>query len=184
MASQELDIRALRINTASSQMILGLAPSRASSEEPPRIFPLDGGCRIMEMEEFMHGVSIADLDQRRVLKIDLADVLAAVGDAAEKSNWALSGVEALGGDDAEELQRISDEQRTIDGKSLALRAKNVSQVIEGEFRAFRGTAPSPWLVIQAIDSSAYDLFTDDEQVLSRVRAKFECVRDIPESLHG
>lgn len=130
----------------------------------------------------MHGISIADVDQQRILKVDLADVLAAVGEAAETSSWVLSGVEALGGEDAKALQKFSDEQETIDGKSLALRAKNVSQVIEGEFRAFREGAASAWLVIQAVDSSAYDLFTDDEQVLSRVRDKFECVRDIPESL--
>ncbi|HQU42527.1 MAG TPA: hypothetical protein PK867_06925 [Pirellulales bacterium] len=132
----------------------------------------------------MRGVSITGFDQRHVLKVDLADILAAVGDAVEASTWALSGVEVLGGTDAEELQRLSDERRTIDGKSLALRARNVSQVMEGEFRAFRGAEESPWLVIYAVDSSGYDVLTDDDELLGRLRAKFQDVRELPEFLYG
>lgn len=132
----------------------------------------------------MRGVSIADFDQRHILKVDLADILAAVGEPAEASTWALSGVEAAGGNDAEELHRLSEEQRTIDGRSLALRASSVSQVVEGEFRAYRDGADAPWLIIYAVDSSAFDVLTDDDDVLSRLRATFKNVNVIPDSLYG
>jgi len=132
----------------------------------------------------MRGVSIADFDQRHVLSFDLVDILAALGGAADESTWSLSHVEALGGGDAERLQQLSAERRTIDGKMLSALAGNVSQVIEGEFRAFRGTAKTPWLVIYAVDSSGFDVLSDDEDALKRIRARFQIVNEIPESAYG
>lgn len=126
----------------------------------------------------MRGISIADFDERQVLKIDLSDILGVVGQAANESLWRLTDVEALGEAEACELHRLSDEGRSVDGTTLARLASGVSQVIDGELRAFRRGSETPWLIVRAVDSSAYDVLTDDEALLARLREKFAHVGNI------
>lgn len=126
----------------------------------------------------MRGISIADLDERQVLKIDLRDILRVVGKAAQESTWSLIDIEALGEAEARELHRLSDEGLSVDGTTLARLASRVSQVIDGELRAFRRGSATPWLIIRAVDSSAYDVLTDDDSLLARLREKFTNVDDI------
>src|SRR5487761_1592200 len=126
----------------------------------------------------MRGLSIADFDERQVLKIDLADILRVVEQPANESVWRLANIEALGEAEAHELHRLSDEGRSVDGTTLARLASGVSQVIDGELRAFRHGSETPWLIIRAVDISAYDVLTDDDALLARLRKHFAKVDDI------
>jgi hypothetical protein len=129
----------------------------------------------------MRGISIAEFDSKNLMPVELTEILATVGDAARQSRWSLSGIEALGGCAADELHQLSDEHQAVDGTRLAHLAAGVSQIIDGEFRAFRDAAESPWLVIYAVDSSAYDVLTDDDATLRRLRNRFQTASEITDS---
>lgn len=128
----------------------------------------------------MKAVSIWDLDERRVLAIDLVHVLLLAGPDAESSVWSCSMVEALGAG-AAQLESISDGPLTP-GANLLQMARNVDQVINGEFRAYRNPGAAPWLVISAIESTEYAVVTDSDELIARLRVKFRDVRDSPGDL--
>lgn len=127
----------------------------------------------------MRGVTISDLNEQNVLSVDLADLLHLLGERILRSHWRISGVEALGGAAADELQRLSDVQSKIDGQSLIKLAADVDQVVEGEFQGFRDGDARPWIIIRAIDSSAYDVLTDDDRIVEQIRDRFRTVSEIP-----
>lgn len=125
----------------------------------------------------MHGITISDTDERDVLAFDLADILRLLGAEATSSRWRLAGVEAMGGCAADELHRLSEAGTPIEGRRLLELASQVSQVIDGSFEAFRAAEESPWLVIEADDSSYYHVQTTDEHILQPLRASFHQVRE-------
>jgi hypothetical protein len=52
-------------------------------------------------------------------------------------------------------------------------------VIDGEFEAYASGAVEPWLVVKAIDSSWFEVWSDDPDVVARVRKNFREVSDLP-----
>lgn len=129
----------------------------------------------------MHGITIDDRDATNRLAFDLKDVLEVIGTPAKDSRWRIAAVSALNGDAATELHSLSDEGTEIPGHLLFELANRVGQVIEGTFVALRPTGGTPWLTIYAVDSSAYDVETDDDDILARLRARFRSVHDLPAS---
>ncbi len=77
---------------------------------------------------------------------------------------------------ADRLEALAQSKERISGKLLAKLANSVHQVIWGEFRAYEAQTISPWVIVRAIDSSWYEVETDDEQVLARMRSAFKDVR--------
>lgn len=129
----------------------------------------------------MKGLTINDRDEQGVLKFDLKDILRLAGERALQSDWKLTEVEALGKDAAEEIHQISDCHSLVDGRKLKKLADDVWQIVDGRLEAYDDDTDNPWLVISAVDSSAYDVQTDDEGLLEGLRAHFESVCDLPES---
>lgn len=129
----------------------------------------------------MRGVTINDRDEQGVLKFDLKDILRLAGERALRSRWKLTDVEALGEDAADEIHRISDRHSLVDGRKLMKLADGVSQIVDGQFEAYDDDTNKPWLVINAVDSSAYDVQSDNEDLLTGLRAHFESICDLPES---
>ena len=60
------------------------------------------------------------------------------------------------------------------------RSQRITQVIDGEFVARSRDHDSPWLVIKAIDSSWWEVWTDDQRARASVRHRFRAVSDIDE----
>jgi hypothetical protein len=52
-------------------------------------------------------------------------------------------------------------------------AADITQVIDGKFQGYRVNEIQPWLIITAVDSSAYDVETVEEKILSQVRQQFQ-----------
>ena len=129
-------------------------------------------------------IQIHDLEkQRTLLAVDLRHVLDLLGTRAARSLWEVGGVaredEALvvaGEEAADRLEALAQSSGRISGKLLARLAHSVYQVIWGEFRAYDAQAESPWVIVRAIDSTWYEVETDDEQVLARIRSAFKDVR--------
>jgi len=129
----------------------------------------------------MRGITIRDADERDILTVGLKDILEIVGERAFRSRWVLSGVDATGDQAAEELHRLCDGHIPVDGQRLAKLVGSVWEVINGRFEAYDEVEDSPWLVICAVDSTAYDVVTQDETALERVRSSYSEVTDLPES---
>ena len=53
-----------------------------------------------------------------------------------------------------------------------------AQVVEGEFQGFRDDERSPWIIIRAVDSSAYDVLAEDDRIVERIRRSFRNVNEI------
>jgi hypothetical protein len=122
-------------------------------------------------------VSIWDLDERGVLAIDLVDVLELAGPDAIASLWQCNRVEAIGVA-AVRMHAISDGP-LIRGKDLLAMARDVHQVVDGEFTAVRMVGNDPWLIVRAVDSTQYAVVTDSDDLLVRLRSTFKDVRDSP-----
>jgi hypothetical protein len=131
------------------------------------------------MSTNMRGLTIADKDDRNILRFDLKDILRLVGEKGLESVWTLHGIESVNGEVADEMHRLSDTGIAISGARLKFLADRILQVIDGEFRGASDTASEPWVSIRAIDSSAFDVLTNDEDVLQRFEVNFEEVTEIP-----
>ena len=127
----------------------------------------------------MYGVAITDQSQEGFLEIDLIDILCLLGSLVKNSEWELSGVECAGGNAADDLHRLSDSSARVPGRSLLRLAADVTQIIDGLFKGYRNGENHPWIVVRAVDSSAYDVESEDKEVLARVRKYFRNVTDLP-----
>jgi hypothetical protein len=92
----------------------------------------------------------------------------------------LSDVEA-NGNTAEKLHEINDKGMAISGYDLLSLSTDLTQFIYGNFEAFRNEENSPWLIIRAIDSTEFDVETNDDHILQKVRQSFTDVSDLLES---
>jgi hypothetical protein len=127
----------------------------------------------------MLGVTITDRDANGVLTLDLRDILRLIGPEAETAEWQVSEVEALDGKAAQELEDLSDRDLKVPGHVLLRLSNDVGQIINGCFEAYRKEAREPWIVIRAVDSSAFDVETDSETLIEQIRRQFNNVADIP-----
>ena len=129
----------------------------------------------------MIGVTIQDVDDRNVLAVDLKDILDIAGVRALRSRWLLSEVQAGGTEAAEELQRLSDTGKFIEGDRILDLSKQVWQVIDGKFQGFDYGSANPWIIVIAVDSTAYDVVTEERNLIDTLKARFEKVHDLPMS---
>ena len=127
----------------------------------------------------MRGVTILDRDERGVLMVQPRDIAAIAGRAAKDSEWLVSGVECLGGSEADECHHLSDSNERIPGDYFLRLVAALEQVIDGEFAAYQTGEPKPWLIIRVVDSSALDVETEDSELLERIRQRFNSVSEIP-----
>lgn len=128
----------------------------------------------------MYGIEIADRRDGSFLTVDLVDILNVLGSLAEESEWEISEVECLG-TVADKLHQLADTKVRVSGKTLLQLAANLTQVIEGVFAGYRNGESEPWIVIGAVDSSAYDVESTELSVLEPFRQKFKQVADLPQA---
>lgn len=112
------------------------------------------------------------------LAFDLRHVLSAIGDRGIGSEWRLSGFEGSGGDALQSLEQLADSGRSIHWDDFVRLADGVVQVIDGVFTAFLPGEGGPWLTVRAVDGSAFDVETADEEVLRRIRRSFHDVSEV------
>lgn len=127
----------------------------------------------------MRGITISD-STNNVLTVDLIDILRLLGRQAEESDWELSEVEAVGGSAAGELHTLAGSRARVPGGTFLRLAAAVTQVIDGTFAGYRNGAEQPWIVIRAVDSSAYDVQSQDDELLDSIRHRFKEVSELPE----
>lgn len=126
----------------------------------------------------MKGICISDDDGRKTLAFDLRDLLRLVGDDAISYYWEINHVECLGVG-AQLMHDASDSDLWVPGSQLLLMAQDVYQIIDGDFKGYRAeVSPEPWIVFRAIDSSYYDVLSDNLSLLEFIRQQFHHVVEI------
>ena len=81
------------------------------------------------------------------------------------------------GEGGERLEGLAQDDGRLSGSDLAAIAENTQQVIWGEFVGSEPTqSERPWVIIRAIDSTFYEIDSDDEAVLSKISSTYKDVR--------
>ena len=119
----------------------------------------------------MRGVTITD-SKNNFLMVDLVDILHLLGSQAQNSKWEISEVECVGAA-ADALHKLSDSKARVPGHTLLQIAAHLTQVIDGEFTGYCEGEKQPWVIVRAVDSSAYDVQSEDEDVLAQIRCRFK-----------
>jgi hypothetical protein len=127
----------------------------------------------------MMGLRIRDLEER-VLAFDLRELVELLGAEAVTSRWKCVVEDYVPAEHARpNLWDASFASGSVvDGADLVDRAAETLQVIDGRFEAFRRGDDEPWLRLEAIDSSYWEVFASDPALLVRFRHKFQQVGDL------
>jgi hypothetical protein len=127
----------------------------------------------------VRAISILDQDSTGTLAVDLISILNLLGPRAAASEWEIRDLECAI-PELPELCRLSETEEKIPGDRLLRLAREAPQIIDGSFKGYMRGQDKPWVIIRAVDSSAYDVETNDDELLSRIRQKFRQVVDYPE----
>jgi hypothetical protein len=119
------------------------------------------------------------------LTFDLVDVLHALGPKVVSSRWRCSNLWYVSANeqDIEVLERASAQGELVDGGDLLRAAGRLSQVIDGQFEGLIGDR-DPWVIFRAVDSSWWEVLSDERSVLDAVRARFQSVEELSSDGNG
>jgi hypothetical protein len=126
----------------------------------------------------MRGVRIRDLAEGKYLAFDLKEILHCLGPRARKSDWLCSVEECIGHGDTDTLEASFNSGTRIPGTRFSALANQTRQIVDGVFQAFDPGASSPWVRVEAIDSSYWEVFSDDPKILSMISNAFKDVEPI------
>ncbi|MBP0021155.1 MAG: hypothetical protein J7647_26835 [Cyanobacteria bacterium SBLK] len=125
----------------------------------------------------MKGLEITDTTEDNFLSVDLFEILTQIGSLVEESEWYLADLECFG-ESAEEMMDLADNKTHISGQKMLELSAQLTQIIDGIFTGHQQDREHPWIVIQSIDSSAYEVFSTDQTTLSNIKQHFKNVREI------
>jgi hypothetical protein len=119
-----------------------------------------------------------DLHDGHYLAFDLRDILTALGPRVGKSQWRCDVEECISIEGIEYLEEKYNVSTPIPGKTLIELANITRRMIDGTFQAFDSNADLPWVIIEAIDSSYWEVRTDDQAALESLRKKFHDIEPL------
>lgn len=129
----------------------------------------------------MAGIRIHDLTDEHALAFDLADLLEALGKQAEISAWKCSVGECIAQDGARiDLEEAYGLPAGISGSEIFALAAETLQVVDGVFEGFRPGERQPWIRLEAIDSTYWEIFAASAADLAALRVRFTDVESIEE----
>lgn len=133
----------------------------------------------------MTALRVYDL-RDHVLAFDLRDLLRLLAPRSLEARWVVSTVKSsrpghewfeATGEGGERLEVLAQGDGQLSGSEFAALAENTRQVIWGEFV---GSAPTqsdkPWVIIRAVDSTFYEIDSEDEAVLDKISSTYKDVR--------
>ena len=129
-------------------------------------------------EMVMNGVTVTDATpDGRFLATSLYKILMLLEGKGKHLLWKVSNVDSVGSG-AGELRRLSAEGKPVDWATLKELSLTIEQVIEGDFEGFEKDVVQPYVVVKAVDGGAYDIYSDDREVLKRYKEHFNDVTEI------
>lgn len=112
------------------------------------------------------------------LDFDLTDVLAVLGQEAENGLWLVHGLTYVSKDDQNivVLESMARGER-VRGLDLVAGLDQLTQVVNGEFDVTRHGDRAAFVTIRAVDSSWWEVESDDPVLLAAVRRRFRVVEE-------
>ena len=126
----------------------------------------------------MRGITISDSTPDGFLDVNLIDILEIIAPAISTTQWQITNLECLG-TTAEKLEQLADDKQLISSELLLQLATEITQIVDGKFQGYFLNENQPWLIIAAVDSSAYDVETVDENILNQIRQQFQQISELP-----
>lgn len=133
----------------------------------------------------MTALRVYDLNDH-VLALDLRDLLRLLAPRSFEARWVVTTVKSskprhewfeATGQGGERLEELAQHNGQLSGSDLASLAENTRQVIWGEFVGWGPTqSEKPWVIIRAVDSTFYEIESDDEAVLNKIRSTYKDIR--------
>lgn len=121
-----------------------------------------------------------------VLALDLSDLLRLLAPRSLKAIWTVLPVKSSSpghewfeatGEGGEKLELLSRKATRLSGSDLAALAENTLQVIWGEFVGSPPSNPDKtWVVIRAADSTFFEIETEDDAILNKIRSAYQDIR--------
>jgi hypothetical protein len=112
------------------------------------------------------------------LAFDFEDLLELPGRQALQSVWRCKVEGAISKALPINLADAFNAHEGHDGLMFKKLASETRQVIDGVFEAFNLQSESPWVRLEAIDSSYWEVWATDENILKPLRARFTDVEDV------
>jgi hypothetical protein len=133
----------------------------------------------------LRGLQIRDgITTTGALNFDLDEILGALRPLIVDSMWRCRDLWFTSQDelDVPELERKSESDLGVilSNEALADIAPRLLQVIDGEFAATRPDEARPWLIVRAVDSSWWEIFSEEPDVLDAIRARFTDLTEVDE----
>jgi hypothetical protein len=112
------------------------------------------------------------------LAFDLPEVLGALGEKAHSWVWRGRDIQYVSRDerDVAVIQELA-AGRALAGADLIAGLEQLLQIIDGEFEATEPGEQVPAVVIRAVDSSWWEVLSDDAAVLAAIRQRFGVVEE-------
>jgi hypothetical protein len=111
------------------------------------------------------------------LSFDLIDILRALGERAQHSVWRAEQVDCFG-EAYREVMALVESGDPIPGERLSILAERLTQVIDGTFIGTDADSGEPWVVVHAIDSTFWEVWTDDPQARAGLAKQFRAITPI------
>ena len=112
------------------------------------------------------------------LSFDLRDLLDVLGDEGIAATWDCQVGDFVPAPDAVDLPAAYDAATNVHGSLLYQLASRTLQIIDGRFVAIRPGTPEPWVTLEAVDSSFWEVTTNDEAVIGKIFVRFRAVERI------
>ena len=112
--------------------------------------------------------------------VGLAEILRVLGRDGQGLVWRLKLDEVAPDPTSYALEEILPTQ-VIDTRSLLALVDRNTQIVDGVMTGFDASnESSPIVIIRAVDSTSWDVESNDEELIARIRRAFPDSRDIPE----
>jgi hypothetical protein len=126
-------------------------------------------------------IRIHDRTDEGALSFDLADLLEALGKDAQRCSWKCNVGECIAQHDARlDLEEAYNSPVGLSGDELLALASETLQVVDGVFEAFRPGERHPWIKLEAVDSTYWEVFAAEAADLSPLPLRFSEVESIEE----
>ncbi len=133
----------------------------------------------------MATLRIYDIESH-ILALDLRDLLRLLAPRSLHANRTVSTVKSskpghewfeATGEGGAQLEMLAQDDTRLSGSDLVSLAEKTRQVIWGEFiGSLPDVSGGSWVTIRAVDSTFYEIETDDETVLNKIRSTYKDVR--------
>ena len=129
----------------------------------------------------MFGIKIQDsIPGGGWLSFGLSDILDVIGEPALSSEWRCLNLCYITMRDGT-FHECRERHRKLSGKEFIAFAANVHQTIDGEFIGKTSGSNKAWLIIKAVDSSWFEVWSSKPKVLDELKGRFATVSSIPNS---